>query len=52
MLTWSRLAVNRLRVASVILLLLGLLILFVFRGPLYAFILVVLNLASLSGYCS
>jgi predicted tellurium resistance membrane protein TerC len=36
--------VNKLQAVGVILLLLGLLILFVFRGPLYAFIVVVLNL--------
>lgn len=40
----SQLAVNRLQVAGVIMLLLGLLILFVLRGPLYAFIVVVLKL--------
>jgi uncharacterized membrane protein YccC len=36
--------VNKLQAVGVILLLLGLLILFVLRGPLYAFIVVVLNL--------
>jgi uncharacterized membrane protein HdeD (DUF308 family) len=36
--------VNKLQVVGAILLLLGLLILFVLRGPLYAFLVVVLNL--------